>query len=237
MSTRRRPDYGIDAPGVVRAMALAAAGGFALAIVGLGLDRAWLFWVGLGVLAYFGVLTGLHLRYSKVAKIRERVRLVDAAGLRDGEAVLDIGCGRGLLLVEAARRVPTGLAVGVDIWSAVDQSGNTPAAPRENARLEGVAALAVSTADARGLPFPAGRFDAVVSQFVLHNIRRAEDRRRAVREIDRVLRPGGRLVLLDLARTGEYVAELHAAGWTDVLRSGLTWRLFPPARYVSGTKA
>jgi hypothetical protein len=42
--------------------------------------------------------------------------------------------------------------------------------------------------------------------------------------------------VLDLARTAEYETELMGAGWTDVARSPRTWRLFPPARYVTGTK-
>ncbi|HMF04250.1 MAG TPA: class I SAM-dependent methyltransferase [Acidimicrobiia bacterium] len=237
MSARRRPDYGVDAPGVVRALAIAAGAGLVLAIVGITVDLRWLFWVGLGILVYFGVLTSLHLRYSKVSKLRERVRVLDAARLDGHETVLDVGCGRGLLLVEAARRLPDGRAVGVDIWSLVDQSKNEPAAPLQNARVENVGPVAVSTADARDLPFADQSFDAVVSQFALHNIRSVEGRRRAIREIDRVLKPGGRLVMLDLARTLEYAAQLGDAGWDDVLRSRRTWRLFPPARYVSGTKA
>ncbi|HMG26513.1 MAG TPA: class I SAM-dependent methyltransferase [Acidimicrobiia bacterium] len=236
MSARRRPDYGVDAPGVVRAFGVAAGAGFALAIVGIAVDLRWLFWAGFGIFAYFGVLTGLHLRYSRVSKLRERARVLDAARLDGQETVLDVGCGRGLLLVEAARRLPDGRAVGVDIWSLVDQSRNEPAAPLENARVENVGPVAVSTADARDLPFAGESFDAVVSQFALHNIRSGEGRREAIREIDRVLRRGGRLVLLDLARTHEYAAQLRDAGWDDLVRSGRTWRLFPPARYVSGTK-
>jgi len=232
----RRPDYGVDAPGVVRAFGIAAGVGIALAIVGLAVDLRWMFWVGIGVFAYFGLLTGLHLRYSKVSKLRERTRVLDAARLVGHETVLDVGCGRGLLLVEAARRLSDGRAVGIDIWSLVDQSKNEPSAPLENARHEGVGPVAISTADARDLPFAEQSFDAVVSQFAVHNIRSDEGRRRAIREIDRVLKPGGRLVVLDLARTHEYAAQLRDAGWDDVVRSGRTWRLFPPARYVSGTK-
>lgn len=233
----RRPDYGIDAPGVVRVMGGLTAAGVLLAVAGVVTASPWLFWVGVGIFFSFAVLTGLHLRYSKVSKLHERARVLDAAHLDGHETVLDVGCGRGLLLVEAARRLPDGRAVGVDIWSLVDQSRNEPAAPLENARLENVGPVTVSTADARDLPFADETFDAVVSQFALHNIRSEEGRRRAISEIDRVLRPGGRLVVVDLARTDEYAALLHDAGWDDLVRSRRTWRLFPPARYVSGTKA
>jgi SAM-dependent methyltransferase len=237
MSVRRRADYGIDAPGVVRLLGGLAAAGALMALAGGVAGIGWLCWVGVGIFAYFALLAGLHLRYSKVSKLRERARVLDAARLDGHETVLDVGCGRGLLLVEAARRLPAGRAVGIDIWSPVDQSSNEPAAPLENARLENVGPVAVSTADARDLPFADQSFDAIVSQFAVHNIRSDEGRRRAIGEIDRVLKPGGRLVMLDLARTHEYAAQLRDAGWHDVVRSGRAWRLFPPARYVSGTKA
>jgi arsenite methyltransferase len=237
MSPSRRPDYGIDAPGVVRGLALLAGVGMLLALLGLALDNAWLWWTGVGGFAYFGVLTGLHLWYSKVGKVRERPRLLERAGLEGNESVLDVGCGHGLLLIEAARRLARGTAVGVDIWSGVDQSNNIPRMPLENARIEGVEdRVEICTADARALPFRRSAFHLVVSQFTLHNIRSVEGRQRAVREVDRVLRPGGRLVVLDLARTDEYIAELRALGWSDVARLGRVWRVFPPGRYVVGTK-
>jgi arsenite methyltransferase len=237
MSSRRRVDYGVDAPGAVRALALVAGAGVVLAVAGVVFVLRWLFWVGLATFAYFTLLTGLHLWYSKVGKLRERGRLLDAVRLEGDETVLDVGCGRGLLLVEAARRLPNGRAVGIDIWSPVDQSRNEPAAPVENARLEDVGAVAVSTADARDLPFADRSIDAVVSQFAIHNIRSVDGRRRAVQEIDRVVRPGGQIVVLDLARTDEYATQLRDAGWIDVTRSRRTWRVFPPSRCVVGTKA
>jgi SAM-dependent methyltransferase len=171
MSSRRRVDYGVDAPGAVRALALVAGAGVVLAVAGVVFVLRWLFWVGLATFAYFTLLTGLHLWCSKVGKLRERGRLLDAVRLEGDETVLDVGCGRGLLLVEAARRLPNGRAVGIDIWSPVDQSRNEPAAPVENARLEDVGAVAVSTADARDLPFADRSIDAVVVRDPQHQER------------------------------------------------------------------
>jgi arsenite methyltransferase len=172
---------------------------------------------------------------SKVAKLRERDRILDLAELQGDEVVLDVGCGRGLLLVEAARRLPAGEAVGVDLWRAKDQSANTPAGPLHNARAVGVK-VQVETADARDLPFDDDTFDVVVSSLALHNISGVGARRVAVREIARVLKPRGRLVLVDIARTDEYVTALRGVGWRDVDRSELLFRMFPPIRYVIGTK-
>jgi ubiquinone/menaquinone biosynthesis C-methylase UbiE len=111
--------------------------------------------------------------------------------------VLDLGCGRGAVLIAAARRVPRGRAVGVDLWSA-DQSGNRPEATRANAAAAGVAdRVEVRTGDLTALPFPDHSFDVVTSAMAIHNIKSAEGRYRALDEAVRVLRPGGRLLIAD----------------------------------------
>jgi ubiquinone/menaquinone biosynthesis C-methylase UbiE len=141
---------------------------------------------------------------------------------------LDVGCGRGLLLIGAARRLTTGRAVGVDIWQAEDLSGNRPEATRENARREGVVdRVDVRDGDARQLPFPDATFDVVVSGMALHNIYQAAQRQQAVREVARVLKPGGHVAVVDIRHTGEYARVLRECGLQDVKRSApslpLTW--------------
>ena len=66
-------------------------------------------------------------------------QLLDELGLRGDEHVLDVGCGRGAVLMLAARRLPAGRAVGADVWRRRDQSGNSRAAAERNAAAEGVA--------------------------------------------------------------------------------------------------
>src|SRR5262245_46790380 len=141
-----RADYGIDAPHVVRNLALIGAAALVLALVALfGLQTAqpalavMLFnmglWPGLSLLLTAGVM----LWGSKVGKLRMRDRLLDGIPWRGDEQVLDVGCGRGLLLLGAAKRLRTGRAVGVDLWQKQDLSGNRPEAAQANARAEGVA--------------------------------------------------------------------------------------------------
>ena len=209
---RGRFPYGLDAPGPIATLGVV---GIVSVAVGLRMKRLAL-WPGLALVAYVGG----HLWGCSVGKVRAAKRLLDAIPWRGDEVVLDIGCGHGLFLVEAARRLRTGTAVGIDVWSQKDQWRNRPAAPIENARRAAVAGrVCVHSADARRLPFPDARFDVVVSSLVVHNIPGAEDRRRAMREIVRVLKPGGRVVLVDLAHTAAYARELRAAGLTDVHRS------------------
>lgn len=180
---------------------------------------------------------GWMLYTSKVAKLRERVHIIDRAELRESDVVLDVGCGRGLLLTEAARRVAHGLAVGIDRWDEEDQSGNRPEETAKNAAREGVEdRVEIKTGDARDLPFGDAFFDAVVSTMTLHNIRDADGREQAVLEMVRVLRPGGRIVIVDMAKTEEYAATLNDAGLLGVERGPRVWRMFPPVRYVTATK-
>jgi cyclopropane fatty-acyl-phospholipid synthase-like methyltransferase len=67
---------------------------------------------------------------SKVDKVGARDRLIEALSLRGDESIVDVGCGRGLLLIAAAKLLTTAKAVGVDIWSAKDQSDNLPESTR-----------------------------------------------------------------------------------------------------------
>lgn len=150
-------------------------------------------------------------------------QLLDELGLRGGEHVLDVGCGRGAVLMLAARRVPAGRAVGADIWRRRDQSGNSRAAAERNAAAEGVRdRVEFVDADARALPFASASFDLVVS-LAISNIREAGGRAQALREAVRVLRPGGRLRIVDDG-ADRYAAVLRDAGCTDVAVRQLDWR-------------
>src|SRR5262249_679508 len=141
--------------------------------------------------------------------------------------VLDLGCGRGAVLLLAAQRLTTGRAVGVDLWRSEDQSGNSAAATLRNARVEGVAdRVEVLTADMTALPFEDASFDLVVSSLAVHNIRGWAGRSRALEEAVRVLRPGGRLMIADIFATGHYRDHLVRLGMSDVVRRDLGWRLW-----------
>ena len=217
---RKRPNYGIDAPTVVRNLILGGAAALVLAVVSYLLDWRTLTRMATVIAIAWLMLAGWMVWGSKVGKLWARDRLLDGLALRGDETVLDVGCGRGLLLIGAARRLTTGKAVGVDIWQAEDLSGNRPEATLENARLEGVAErVEVKDGDARRLPFADGTFDVIVTKEVLHNIYNAAERDTAVREIARVLRPGGRLVLADVRHTGRYAQVLRECGLVDLRRS------------------
>lgn len=226
MTSSKKADYGLDAPGVVRNLALVAAIGLVLflsAAIGwwsgevVGMPIASL---GLGFFVTCGTTAAAMVYGSKFGKVRGREKLLDLLPWRGDEQVLDVGCGRGLLLIEAAKRLTTGKATGVDIWQTEDLSGNRPDATRENARLEGVVdRVDVRTADMRELPFPDQSFDIIVTSWAVHNLCESKDREKALREIARVLKPRGRLLLRDIKHGPEYAAVLKSAGVSDMRRA------------------
>ena len=124
-------NYGIDAPPVVRKLSQR---GVVLTIIG---SAAFLFlseprWLRY-ILGYWGVFGGafmlltalLMVWSSRVGKLHVRRSLIDSLQLHGDETVLDVGCGRGLLLIEAAKHLSSGKAIGVDRGSPSTNPGTT----------------------------------------------------------------------------------------------------------------
>lgn len=223
--TSLRPDYGIDAPGVVRNLLIAGSVALLLSVLSYSglLPRAeWTRSLGrMGASMAVGFLgMGSYMIYSsKISKLREREQQLDLISWRGDETVLDVGCGLGLMLIGAAKRLTTGTAAGIDIWQTEDLSGNHPDGTLENARRDGVAdRVTISTADMRQIPFPYGHFDVIVSKEAIHNVYQANERAAAVREIARVLKPGGACILADIRHDAQYASVLRASGVTDLQR-------------------
>jgi SAM-dependent methyltransferase len=122
-----------------------------------------------------------------------RAWMLDLADLEPGNVVLDVGCGTGTLLLEAAKRVgPSGALHGIE------PSTEMAARARHKAEGRGVRLEVIETSADR-LPYPTPMFDAVFCTLVLHHLP-GSMRGVAIREMRRVLRPGGRVVIIDWQR-------------------------------------
>jgi len=138
-------------------------------------------------------------------------KLAGLAHLVPGESVLDVGCGTGSLAIVAKRQVgAAGRVFGID------------ASPEMIARATSKAARAgidvrFQQALAEALPFPDAQFDVVLSTLMLHHLPR-KVRQQCVRDIRRVLKPSGRLLVVDFAhaqdKTG-VLARFHRHGHVD----------------------
>lgn len=194
-----------------------AGGAFAVAVVA-GVMPAWAIVIAVSFFAQAAVYLHATLRGKHVAWRT----LLDDLALRGDEDLLDVGCGHGAVLLAAARRLPDGQAHGLDLWRSQDQSGNSLEATEANAAAEGVAARVVlDTGDMTAMPYSDDRFDVVVSSLAVHNLSDAARRAQALDEVLRVLRPGGRLVVVDIRHVGEYAFHLRALGAVAVRERGL----------------
>ena len=231
---QQHPDFGLDAPYIVAANALLALAGAALINLGAATSPGAQ-WSGIACLIGGSATAGLMTYSSRVGKVRARDRLLGRLQFTGNEHVLDLGCGSGLMLLAAAQRLTTGHATGVDRWRTRDQAGSTAARCHDNARILGVNdRITLIEADMTDLPFPPASFDVVLASLALHNLHPSSRRQQAMREAIRVLRPGGRILIIDIAGTKLYTRTARNSGLADVQRSGFVAGIWPPARSVTG---
>ena len=115
---------------------------------------------------------------------------------------LDVGCGSGALTIACARRNPGAEFLGIDRWGKEYASYNKPLC-EHNARAEGVRNARFDRGDATALDFPDESFDAVVSNYVYHNIP-VKDRQAVLLETLRVLKRGGVFAIHDIFSPAKY---------------------------------
>jgi demethylmenaquinone methyltransferase / 2-methoxy-6-polyprenyl-1,4-benzoquinol methylase len=142
---------------------------------------------------------GLHHRW--------RERAAERAELSPGDSALDVCCGTGDLALELARRVtPGGRVVGCDFSEPMLDLA------REKAAHRGVDGVRFEWADALQLPYDGERFDAVTVGFGVRNL---ADLDRGLRELARVLKPGGRAVILEITTPTRPPLSLFFSLWFD----------------------
>ena len=234
--------YGLDAPKVTRNLFLFGIfSGVLSALAFLAIsNRAIALVLGI-IFAFTGfclLITGLLMVFSSsVGKLKEREKILDALNLYGNEEILDVGCGRGLYLIGAAKRLMKGgHATGIDIWQNDDLSNNSQQNTLNNALYEGVSErVRVETADMRKIPYENESFDVVLSCLAIHNIYEEIEREKALLEIIRVLKSGGALCIIDLSHVREYI-EISEANGISIKKTKRLNLVFPKSIAVIGTK-
>ena len=128
-------------------------------------------------------------------RLRIREELIKLVQPKEGDKVLDVGTGGGLLAIGFAKAAKDVKAIGIDLW--VPGGGGTSLkTAKNNAEIEGVIdRVEFKKADARNIPYPDNYFDIVVASFVLHMIYKNRDA--AFKEMIRVLKPGGKFAIIE----------------------------------------
>lgn len=176
--------------------------------------------IGLGVSAWMILL---YRAFSYNGKRQMSRKIIEGiAGyvkLPDDGKGLDVGCGSGALAIACAKRNPKAAFIGIDRWGKEYASFNKPLC-ENNAKAEGVSNISFERGDATQLDFPDESFDAVVSNYVYHNI--PGDRQAYLLETLRVLKKGGMFAIHDIFSKSKYgdmqafVKKLKDMGYADV---------------------
>lgn len=231
---RLKPSYGLDAPEILKRYSgfviLTLIIGILLSIYLPHVEWAYILETMVFLTVFFFLFPIVSIIFGSIYfKFREREWLFEKLGLTGNENLLDVGCGRGLLLIGAAKRLTTGKAHGLDLWLNTDQTNNSIEAVKENARLENVEnKIEIHTGDMRNMPFPDESFTTVISSWAIHNLPKKEDREKVLMEIKRILKPGGKIAIMDVNYVPHYINFFYTHGFTEV-------QLLGP-RYTFGTK-
>ncbi len=221
MLNKSKASYGVDAPRVIRNLFIAGAIAvilpFFLPVIKAGnisINITWLPWTG----AYLFLGGIFMLFYSLFGKFKHRDRMLNMISWKGNEQVLDIGTGKGLLMIGAAKKLITGKSTGIDIWNAEDLSGNNMKNALLNAEIEGVKnKVEIKNENAMHMSFADNSFDIILSNLCLHNIYNKEGRYSACKEISRVLKKGGSGIIADFRHTKEYKSNFNQLGLQTTL--------------------
>ncbi len=189
----------------------------------------WLFGVSL-VLAVIATLVAVWMilmyrafSYNGKRQMSKQIieGVADYVKLPEGGKILDVGCGSGALTLAVAKKNPGAQVTGLDRWGKKYAASFSKKLCEDNAQAEQVSNTKFMQGDACRLDFPDNSFDAVVSNYVYHNIP-SKDRQAILLETLRVLKKGGIFVIHDIfsqekyGDMGDFVKRLKKEGYDQV---------------------
>lgn len=204
------------------------------------------------IVATYKRLARRYDTWAALTESRARRRCLELAQVRNGETVLEVAVGTGILFVEILKRNPDGMNDGLDLTEEMLHEA------RRKAEASGVDAYRLVRGDAYDLAYPDGRFDLLLNNFMFDLLPESAFPR-VLGEFRRVLRPGGRLVLANMTlprhwhqglwemlyrlrprlmggcRGVELLPYVEAAGFRDTRREYISQMTFP-CEVVYGVK-
>jgi arsenite methyltransferase len=210
-------NYGFDAPAIMRNLIIF---GILVPLIGFSIpyftDNTIFKYVSF-LIIFVGIIllilgTSMYV-YGIKGKFKMRDFVLNKISWKGNENVLDIGTGRGVYMIGAAKHLTTGQSIGIDIWRTEDLSGNNIENALKNAELENVSnKIEIKNEDARNLSFQDNTFDVILSMWCIHNIDDKVEQEQACFEIARVLKPNGIALIGEFIPTHDYAKYFEKAG-------------------------
>jgi SAM-dependent methyltransferase len=239
-TNKQNPDYGQEMPGIIITMSILAIVMFILAFwqyhkylthINQNLTNSIIL-ASTSILFIFIAIVGIWS--SKFGKLILRDIVLSKLNFKGTETVLDLGCGKGLLLIGAAKKIPLGKAIGAGHWVGNLEYKYSAEMVMNNAKIEGVSKqIEVVTADAQALPFMNNSFDIVMTSLMMHHI---SDTKKALNEMVRVLKPGGNLIIADV-NSKQYIPILESIGVSKIEIHYATRLFLVPTYIIKGLKS
>ena len=207
MNRKDKPNYGITAIKEFSIIGMMGIIGITIFIIGIFQQNIvkYILTIPGGIIGFIGIylpLSYIFIRpfiFSDNPKRDFILWALKQGEIKGDEKILDIGCGTGAVTVKIAKNISTGKVVGIDVFKGM--SGNSPNIAIRNAEIEGVIEkVEIQNGNALDLPFDNNSFDIVTMGSVLHEMGSDENVIKALNEVNRVLKPGGKFITVELLR-------------------------------------
>jgi arsenite methyltransferase len=230
----KKAKYGVDAPLVPLSYSICTIALIVLGAIMVSVGYKWAYnFFGYGFFCF--VFLSIYMHTTLKGKYQIWNKILSNLNLNQNCHFLDLGCGRGAIFYLIIKRLGKSIrGTGIDLWRKVDQLGNDISIAEKNAEIEGVQnQVELITGDIRNLPFKDNSFDLVTSNLAIHNIKHKTDREKAIKEAIRVLKIGGKLIIVDISKIKEYKSIVEDLAMDNVTLTNAGWQGWWSGPWVS----